>query len=385
MTALDTHAIAAPPARADVIAWFVERRVVLAWIAGSRAVVFAAVLAMHALHSPAGFVRQDHPYRQLLGVLGAWDGRWYQAAAAHGYLLVPGRQSDPAFFPLFPLLLRLLHPLGLSYGAAGVLLSNAFFVVAVLLFLELGRQLFADGRAERAAIYLSVAPIGFVFSMVYPESFVLATMLAAVLLARRRRWAIAALLVAAGSLARPEGAFAIIPLAAIARAQWAAAPDRERGLSIAALLAAPAGLLAYPVYLAWALNDPLAWLQAQQGWGRHFYLSGAYDAFVNFADQTGRHPWYARDLAFLLVYVVLIVVAVRSGVGRSWGAAAALTVLVPLWTGTVESVARFGLVCPAVYWGLAAVTRRRSLELAVGIACLVLLGAFTICLPLANP
>jgi Mannosyltransferase (PIG-V) len=384
MSVLETP-LARRSVRADLAAWLGERRVVLLWLAGSRAIVLTAAVAMHALHGPSGFVRADHPYRNLLGVLGTWDGRWYRAAAAQGYLLVPGRRSDPAFFPLYPLLLRVLHPLGLSYETAGIIVSNFFFCVAVILFLELGRQLFSPDRAARAAIYLAVAPLGFVFSMVYPESVALAAALASVLMARRRKWMAAGLLVAAASLARPEGAFALIPLAAIAYRQWPEADERERGFSVAAVLAAPAALLAYPAYLAWALKDPFAWSQAQQAWGRQFTVTGLYDTFANFAGQAAGHPWYARDLACVLVYAALIVVALRSGVGRGWVAAGALTVIVPLATGTVESAARFGLICPAVYWGLASVTRRRSLELAVGIGCAALLATWTICLPFANP
>src|SRR3954447_25492035 len=113
--------VAPSTARADLVAWMAERRVVLLWLAGSRAIVLTAALVMQAFHGPSGFVRSDRPYTHLLGVLGTWDGRWYSAAAAQGYLLVPGRRSDPAFFPLYPLLLRMLHPLGLSFETAGII------------------------------------------------------------------------------------------------------------------------------------------------------------------------------------------------------------------------------------------------------------------------
>jgi hypothetical protein len=55
---------------------------------------------------------------------------WYRIVASRGYLLIPGRQSDPAFFPLFPVLERGLHSLGIPLALAGILLSNLGFVVA---------------------------------------------------------------------------------------------------------------------------------------------------------------------------------------------------------------------------------------------------------------
>src|SRR5205085_4465605 len=134
-----------------------------AWWAGGRLLVLATAAVMHFTGPRALAGRDERSH--LLGLLGAWDGRWYRIVAVHGYLLEPGRQSDPAFFPLFPLLLRGLHALDLGYVTAGLLISNLALLGALLAFEPLTRTLFDVRFARRATIYVAVFPLGFVFSM----------------------------------------------------------------------------------------------------------------------------------------------------------------------------------------------------------------------------
>ena len=195
-------------------AWLRARKEILAWALASRVVVLVCALFDQLLCWPRGFFGAQE-FGHGLGILGSWDGRWYQNVAARGYLLVPGHQSNPAFFPLFPIVLRSLHWTGLSFRGAGVVVANLAFLVAVLAFYELGRELLPEQDARRAAVYLAVFPMGFVFSMVYPESLVFAAIALAAFFALRGRWIAAALAGAVAALARPEGVFYVLPLAVI--------------------------------------------------------------------------------------------------------------------------------------------------------------------------
>src|SRR4029078_12180605 len=89
--------------------------------------------------------------------------------AEQGYLLIPGRQSDPAFFPLFPIVLRAMRGLGISFRTSGVLVANVAFVVGILAFYELSRRLVAEDVARAAALIAAFFPMSFVFSMTYPR------------------------------------------------------------------------------------------------------------------------------------------------------------------------------------------------------------------------
>lgn len=331
------------------------------WLAG-RIVVLATAIAI----------------RPSLWTLDTWDGRWYRMVARGGYLLVPGRASDPAFFPLYPILLRAVHALGAGWGLAGPLVSNLALLVGLLTFHALTRELFSEELARRATVYLAVFPLGYVFSMAYPESIVLVLVTAAPLAALRRRWWLAAACGAAAALARPEGLFVALPLAGIAWQQRHSLSPVRRGAALAAVLAPAAALASYPLYLATVIHDPFAWSRAEHAWGRKFALRGPIRAFSSLPASLAHSPWKARDVAFFFLYLGLLYAARRAGTSWPWIVAAAAVIVLPVFSGVFDSIGRFGLLAPPLFWGLAAVIRGRRVERIVLPVSLVLLAVATV-------
>jgi hypothetical protein len=305
--------------------------------------------------------------------LDRWDGRWYEMVARGGYLLVPGRQSDPAFFPLYPILLRGVHDLGVGWGVAGPLISNLALFAGLGLFHRLTREMFSEPLARRATTYLAVFPLGYVFSMSYPESVVLVLITAAPLAALRRRWWLAACCAGAAALARPEGLFLIFPLVGIAWQQRQTLTPARRGAALAAVLAPPAALASYSLYLASVLHDPLAWSRAEQAWGRRFRITGAFRAVEHLPAALGHTPWLVRDVICFVVYVGLLYAARRMGVPLAWLAAGAAIVILPVFSGAFDSIGRFGLLAPPLFWSLAGLTSDARSERLVRASSLVLL------------
>ena len=363
-----------PAAYAEVLGW---------WLL-SRVVVFGAALSLYIRGGSVGYFGADTLARPF-GAIESWDSRWYVTVAQRGYLLVPGRQSDPAFFPLYPLILRLAHHAGVSLMAGGIILSNLALPAALLALYELGRRHFAEPVARRAAIYASVFPMGFVFSMVYPQSFVLLAIALTALLALHDRFGVAAIFAAAATLARPEGVFLVLPLAACAVAAWPRLNSAARGRAIAAVAAAPMALLTYPLYLRWALHDFGAWGAAQRAWGRAFSLTGLPQAVARLPPPLQHNPWLARDAVAVALYVFLLVLAARAGTPRAWIVAGLLVLLVPLASGSIESEARFGMLAPALYWGLAALASTARRDRAIRVGSVLLLAAGTLTLPYVFP
>ena len=344
-----------------------SRRRLLGWWAAGRLLVLVPAAVVDEL-GPRGYT--GHEERTgILGLLQSWDGRWYKTVAENGYLLEPGRQSDPAFFPLFPLLMRAGHALGLSYATAGVVIANIAFLAAVFVFEALTRELFGPLVARRATRLLAVWPLGFVFSMAYPESLVLALVAAAALAAYRDRWSPAALLLAAAALARPEALFATIPLAPLA---W----RRRSGASLGALAAPFAAIGSFALYLWLTLGQPLAWTHAERAWGRRFQPLGFVHAVSDVPREFAGNAGVARDIACFLLYLGLLAIAYRRGVPRGWVAAGALVVVLPTFSGSFHSIGRFGLLAPGLFWGAAVVAERRwvyaasAALLAAGVATL---------------
>ena len=362
-----------------------DRRVQLvAWAITTRVAVLATAAGMHWAKGPRGLFAKS-AFSHTFGILGSWDGVWYRTVATHGYLLIPGRQSDPAFFPLYPILLRGAHVIGLRNLAAGIVISNLAFVAAMVALYELGRVVVDEDLAWRAAMLAAAFPMGFVYSMAYPESVVLALLAFALTFAIRGRWLASA---AAGSLAalgRPEAVLFALPIAALAYRRWRALAPQERAEALGAVVAPAASAAAFPLYLEWTIHNVYAWSWAERSWGRSFKVDGIVHAFTGLPKLIGENHWLIRDVAFAAICVLLLALARRAGVGWAWIAAGALIVVLPLTSGSFVSDARFGLLAIPAYWGLATLTRRRAVFVGTLALSLALLVAGTLTIPWIYP
>jgi hypothetical protein len=107
----------------------------------------------------------------------AWDGQWYLSIAQHGYHDAPMQPGGPAgrhdfaFFPGWPLLIRLVSLGGLlPMAGTAVALSNILFVFAAVTIYRLFTERFDERVAVGAVLLLAFNPASYVFSMGYSES-----------------------------------------------------------------------------------------------------------------------------------------------------------------------------------------------------------------------
>jgi hypothetical protein len=354
-----------------------------AWLA-SRLLVFASAAAVQVFGFPPGNRRPgfvQHPFAWLT----TWDGHWYKAIAQHGYLLVPGRYSDPAFFPFFSILLGGLHATGLPYDLAGLALANAMLLVALVGLYKLACLWLPESDARRVAILAAFFPAGAVLSMIYPESLALALIAFAGVFAFRHRWLLCGVCAAGATLARPEGVLLVVPVAACVARAWPRLSPAARGRAIAAVLVAPATLVTISVYFWQTLGDPLAWTKAEQVWGRSFQPLGVYHALAALVTADHYQLWLIRDAVFFTIYIILLWVAWKAKLPRSWILAGAAAVCLPLMSGSFTSVERFGLMAPPVYAAIAILTRHRHAYRFTITGMALLLIASTLTLPLRYP
>lgn len=335
--------IASP--RAQILAgWAISRVVVL----GYAAAVQEFGLGMRRWQP--GFSR--YPFE----LLNRWDSHWYREIASSGYLILPHHHSDTAFFPLYALVLRLG---GSGPGAltTGLLVSNLALLVALLLFYELARTWVPEALACRAAIAAAVFPFGVVFSMLYPESIAFALVAGACVAALRGRWGIAAVAAFTAGLTRPEAFLYALPLAAEAWRQRSSLPGRRAGLAIAAVLAAPVGVATFLLALWQRTGSPTAWFAAERTWGRQVSFAGPIHAVAKLVHGS---PWLYRDAVVWLVLIAVLVAARRAGVPRVWFATGLAVVCLPLWSGSFESMSRYGLLALPAFVGIASLVRTRQ-------------------------
>jgi hypothetical protein len=222
----------------------------------------------------------DPAYNSWLGLLCRWDCNWYLIVANQGYLpaenpAIPGA-TDFAFFPLYPLIIRLVAPLfaGNSLLAA-IIVSNLCFCAA-LVYIHRYTLLVGFDRttALLATTLICVLPQSLVFSAALSESLFLLLLAAAIYYLRREQYLAAGIAAALLSATRPPGVlFVIFALVWLIRRErlhgtarpWSA-PER-----FVPLVLAPLGLFLFWGYCFLATGDAFAQTStARHGWNWAF-------------------------------------------------------------------------------------------------------------------
>ena len=109
------------------------------------------------------FIRalQDHPlaFNQLVT---KWDAGWYLSIAGGGYALAPGQQSNVAFFPVYPLIVRLVHDITrLPLPTAAVVVSVICFGLALVVLHRWLKLNYSDQIAAITLWLIALFPFGF--------------------------------------------------------------------------------------------------------------------------------------------------------------------------------------------------------------------------------
>jgi hypothetical protein len=310
------------------------------------------------------------------------DSWWYISIVENGYTvgnIETGAQANVVFFPLYPLLIKMVAALTGNVFLAGVLVSNVAFLIALGYMYSLARSLFDEETAARSVFYLAAAPTAIFFSAMYSESLFLALVCATFFYARRHMWDFAALTGALAAATRNTGIVLAVVIAfeglhqqgvAFRPAVWWT-PTRSATLrvwrdhvraqlppilaswhSLAAAACVPAGLIAYMAYLANTFGDPLAFIHAQATWGRPAAGAGATRLFGRVVEllNIGPHFWAGQvnpktflELLCTLLFLPVVIAVVRR-MRPAYALYTALTFLAPLSTGTVGSMTRYVLM-----------------------------------------
>ena len=167
-------------------------QLVLAALAGlmSRLALYLLAYAMYRLLH----VGSDGLLESLEPLWTHWDTRHYTGIALEGYTSVGDERLRLVFFPLYPLLMRLIAPLaGGSVFFGGVLISLACSAAASALTYDLAYMHFGRETAMRSTAYFLLSPLSVFLCCVYTEAlFICLTLLGVCLLRRGHRWAAAA-------------------------------------------------------------------------------------------------------------------------------------------------------------------------------------------------
>ncbi|MGF1470352.1 MAG: glycosyltransferase family 39 protein [Rubrobacteraceae bacterium] len=224
-----------------------------------------------------------------------WDGAWYAQIATEGY--GAGAPASTAFFPLYPMLVRLGTALDGGPAFWGVLISLAATLFTLYFLYGIAEHLYDVPVARAATLTLAFFPTAFFLNAVYTEALFLAfTTGCAWAMYTRRDLLLAGLLGALAAATRNLGLLLLIPLFI----EWYRNRREFGSGGLAGVLLVPTGLLAYGIFLAGRFGDPLVSARQQEEyWGRTFVspvatLQGAWSSAVE-----GAGYWLQPAVLFL--------------------------------------------------------------------------------------
>ena len=229
-----------------------------AWFAASRLAI--AALGIIGVTMMSGAAHLDLPAAlNPANVWLKWDALWYQRIAEHGYAWqiddLKG-QAAAGFFPLYPMLVRLLllAASSLSFFWTATIISNvATFAAMWLLVTQLVTR---EEIATRVVAITMLAAGSFYLSIPYTEGLFLLLVVGALLATKHRQYELAGLLAGLSATTRVHG-LALVAVPAIACFLDLSLPAARRWMRAALTVVVFA--VPFAIYLAWLADIQGSW------------------------------------------------------------------------------------------------------------------------------
>ncbi len=367
-----------------------EFRKILALFLVMKIVVIAAGIFSQTL--PVEITnRQARSDNILINPWAQYDAAAYVDIAENGYNkdFMDGR-GNYAWFPLYPLLIRLFSFIG--YWNAAFLISNAASLLAVIVLYLLAREELGKSQVSKTFFYMLLFPTSYFFTAMYTESLFLLLSAASFYFARENNWLHAA---AAGfllSLTRPQGIIILFPLVYMCLKANKIALSQHKLLDsiksakkeFAYLILVPSGILLLLLYHYVITGDPFVQLSTQKDFQRSFALPwnsvlNSISLFISTPGITGRF-YHFFNIFTLSFFLVMLVKSYRL-VKKEYFIYFLLSFLMPLFTLRLEAITRFYLVVFPAFMTMAVMSKDRRTKTALKViysVFFVLLVLFTI-------
>lgn len=307
-------------------------------------------------------LKGSYPY--LVWVWGNFDGAHYLSIARSGYFTY-----EHAFFPLYPLLIRLIRKsFNMQYLISAQLINTLVFVITLFLIQKLMRL---DGKQKLFDLFLIVLftfPTSFFYKAVYNDSlfFFLATL--TIFFSRKRKFVLASIAGFFATLTRLNG------LALIFLILFEYLSTNKKELlniknvikhKIYSIILLPVAFIGYLIYTQIYFKDWTIVFSSMSVWGqdrfiipiqvfwRYFKIIFLYPTFkLNY--------WIAiLELLLVLLYIFLIVWSYKK-IRFSYWIFIVISILIPSFTGTFQGMPRYGLHLYPFFLSLALFLDRRS-------------------------
>lgn len=358
-------------------------------------------------------VSWDSEYYLAIAVFGYEDPSIYrintnipQRASGAGYWpfvipsgaggpVMPGIPLSYAFFPFYPLMIRLFSVPLIVFGLneiataslAGVAVSMLGTLLGMLALYDLARIELGDEGGIRAAFYMLIFPSGFFLAQIYTEGLFVGLAFTSLVLIRSGKRGWAALLAVLATYTRAVGVALVIPLFVswLQEQEWRDLDMEWRqiyfnGLPfrvIGNLLVALAPVLAFGF---WRISYyGMAFGQVEeQFFGRGFLSLGA--TFISwsraFTDLFGDNPQAAAYYMIEWMAILLGFWACSAGFRRHWDLAVfgMAVVFLSFTSGPAQGMHRYVLAAPPVFMLLSRWGNNRVFDRVWTILSILLMG-----------
>ncbi|MFD3517373.1 glycosyltransferase family 39 protein [Streptomyces sp. NPDC058657] len=250
---------------------------------------------------------------RLLGQ--SWDSLWYTRIAEHGYgytavLAERGMvQSDQAFFPLYPALIRAVGTvLPVTPGGAGLLISWASAAVAAWGIFVVVDRLYGRRTATFTVLLWGLLPHSVVLSMAYTEPLFTALCAWALYAVLTRQWLWAGSLAVLAGLSRPNAVALVAAVVVTAACEIVRRRGRTGWRVWAGAALAPLGWGAYVLAVGISRGDPLGgYFAVQADWSSRFDFGLGTFRFVR--RLVSAPELLAFPISLVIVFVAVVLTA----------------------------------------------------------------------------
>lgn len=253
--------------------FIVTRELLLAIVVTLAIVIIGSVISIEnnkiVQLNPVSVSRYTSEPNNKLSFLANWDGVDYINIAKNGYS--SSRLTN--FFPLYPMIIRLVNKIISSPLITGLIISWVFMVGAIYYYLKVIKLFFeVDDNLEalRATLLFVLFPSALYLMAVYTESLFAFLALGAIYYALKKKYLATALLSALATVTHTNGVFLLILVTLIL------IEEKEKLKNVlVTLIIGSLGLVGYMVYLWVHFKNPFDFIAAQHdhGWLRHSLLS----------------------------------------------------------------------------------------------------------------
>ena len=285
---------------------------------------------------------------------GNFDGVHYLGIAKDAYAY----QFTQAFFPLYPILIRLgsIFTLG-SYLVSALLISNIAFLFGLIIFYKLVKENYDQKIAFWSSIFLLTFPTSLFFGSVYTEGLFFLMIVVSFYLIEKNKLLAASIIGSFASATRFVGVFLSIALSLAAKKNKRSFSTNE----LLPILVVPVGLLAYIAYLQLEFSNPLYFLTSQQIFGQErstteiILLPQVIWRYAKILATTGGLPFFNASFELLSTAFALLMLtaAYFKRLKISWLVFSLLAIITPTLTGTLTSMPRYILIAFPIYVTLA--------------------------------